>query len=227
MAEGPDRPPSRATAQPRLHQGAGRGFHAARRRPPLRRGFGHRRRHRSIRRPLVRDPRSREGRRHRNAHQAQFRHGAAGGLSQGAAPDASCRAVPAPRHRSRRHGRRISGRRCGGARPGRSDRALPRGLPRHPGAVRRRDHRRGRIRRGHRDCRRQSGAHARACHLFGYLARGLRLDSVAQCRAGADGGRSAPAHRAGSAASRGHRRDRAGAARRRAPRAGQGDRDAR
>ena len=86
-------------------------------------------------------------------------------------------------------------------------------------AARRRHHRRGRLGRRHRARRRQPRPDAGARGLFGDLARGLRLDPVAQRRPGAGGGRGAEADRPGSAEPRRHRRDRPGAARRRPSRA--------
>ena len=61
-----------------------RGVHAARRRPRLRRRRGHRRRARAVPRPPVVVLGNEKGARHRHPHQAQFRHGPAGGLPQGA-----------------------------------------------------------------------------------------------------------------------------------------------
>ncbi len=70
-------------------------FRAARRRPRLCRGPGDRRRHRPVSRAQRHGPRHREGRRHRGAGHAQFRHGAARGVSQGAPADAAGRAFRA------------------------------------------------------------------------------------------------------------------------------------
>ncbi len=52
------------------------------------------------------------------AHQAQFRHGQARRLSQGAAPDEARRPLPDSRRGTRRHARRLSRPRRRGARPG-------------------------------------------------------------------------------------------------------------
>jgi acetyl-CoA carboxylase carboxyl transferase alpha subunit len=70
-----------------------------------------------------------------------------------------------------------------------------RDLPQDPRAAGGRGDRRGRLGRRHRARRRQRRLDAGACRLFGDLARGLRLDPVAQRRAGAGGGRGAQAHR--------------------------------
>ena len=67
------------TGRPAVHR-----VHAARRRPPLRRGRRDRRRPRPARRPRLRRARPREGQRHRRSREAQLRHGQARGLSQGA-----------------------------------------------------------------------------------------------------------------------------------------------
>ena len=61
-------------------------IHAARRRPSVRRRPGDRRRARPLSRPSGCRRRPREGQRHQVAAEAQFRHGDARGLSQGAAP---------------------------------------------------------------------------------------------------------------------------------------------
>ena len=82
-----------------------------------------------LERPQRRGDRPGEGRRHRFAHQAQFRHAAAGGLSQGAAPDEARRPLPAAGGHPGRHAGRLSRPRRRGARPGRGDRQLDRHLP--------------------------------------------------------------------------------------------------
>ena len=64
------------------------------------------------------------------ARAPQFRHGAAGGLSQGAAADGAGRPLPPAGADAGRHARRLSRHRRRGARPGRGDRALHRDLPR-------------------------------------------------------------------------------------------------
>ena len=119
-----------AAALPRLHRRADHRLHAARRRPQVRRRRGDRRRLR----PLPRRERLRhrpgEGLDHREPAQAQFRHGAAGGLPQGRAADGDGRPLRHSGARAGRHRRRLSRHRRRGARPGRGDRALDRGLPR-------------------------------------------------------------------------------------------------
>ena len=105
-------------------------LHAARRRPHLRRGRRGGGRRRAAGRPQHRRARPGEGRRHRFPHQAQFRHGAAGGLSQGAAPDEARRPLRHAGGHAGRHVRRLSRHRRRGARPGRGDRDLDRHLPR-------------------------------------------------------------------------------------------------
>ena len=70
-----------------------------------------------------------ERRGHRRPGAPQFRHGAAGGLSQGDAADEAGRTVSAAGPHLRRHARRSSRHRCRGARSGRGDRPLDRGLP--------------------------------------------------------------------------------------------------
>ena len=121
--------------------------------------------------------------------QAQFRHGAAGGLPQGAPADRAGRPIRPAGADLCRHLRRVSRHRRRGARPGRGDSALDRGLPGGAGAAGRHHHRRGRLRRRHRAGRRRSRADAGACDLFGDLAGGLRLDPVARRGAGGGGGR--------------------------------------
>ena len=120
---------------------------------------------------------------------AQFRHGAARGLSQGAPADRAGRPLRPAGAELRRYLGRVSRHRCRGARPGRGDRPLDRGLPGGAGAAGRHHHRRGRLRRRDRAGRRRPRADAGACDLFGDLAGGLRLDPVA--RRGA-GGRARP-----------------------------------
>ena len=122
----------------RLYRRADRRVHAARRRPRLRRGCGRDRRDRPVSRAQRRRARHREGRRHRGAREAQFRHGAPGRLSQGAAADAPRRALRAAGADLYRHGRRLSRGRCRGARAERGDRRRDRDLSRHPRAAGRR-----------------------------------------------------------------------------------------
>ena len=84
----------------RLRQGPDRGFHAARRRPQVRRGRGDRRRPRAFPRPADLPDRPRERRRHGEPPQAQFRHGATRRLPQGGAADGARRPLrTAGRHR--------------------------------------------------------------------------------------------------------------------------------
>ena len=63
--------------------------------------------------------------------QTQFRHGAAGGLSQGSAADGDGRPFRNAGHRARRYRRRLSRHRRRGARTGRSHRPLHRSVPPH------------------------------------------------------------------------------------------------
>ena len=118
VAKGSGGPASRASALPRLHRRADRRVHAASGRSRLRRGSGGRRRPRPVSRPVRGRSRPREGRRHRFADTAQFRDGAAGGVSQGAAADAARGSLRTSGDHFRRHGRRLSGRRRRRARPG-------------------------------------------------------------------------------------------------------------
>ena len=87
VAEDAGRAPSAAAALPRLRRRADHRFHAARRRPQVRRGRGDHRRLRPLPRREHLRHRAREGLGHREPAQAQFRHGAAGGLPQGRAAD--------------------------------------------------------------------------------------------------------------------------------------------
>ena len=96
VAEDAGRPPSAAPALPRLHRRADRRLHAARRRPQIRRGRSDRRRLRPFPRRKRLRHRPREGLRHRRPAQAQFRHGAAGRLSQGGAADGDGRPLRHP-----------------------------------------------------------------------------------------------------------------------------------
>ena len=105
LAEDASCPPSRASAFPALCRYAGRGLHAAFGRSLVRRGPGHRRRHRPAGGPLGDGHRPREGLRHRRPHQAQFRHGASRRLPQGGAADGDGRPLPAPCGEPRRYGR--------------------------------------------------------------------------------------------------------------------------
>ena len=114
----------------RLRQGAHHRVHAPRRRPLFRRGRSHRRRPRKIRGRVGLCPRPGEGRRHGEPGAAQFRHGAAGRLSQGGAADGACRPFRPAGDLPHRHRGRLPGRRSRGARPGRSHRPLDRRLSR-------------------------------------------------------------------------------------------------
>ena len=67
-----------------------------------------------------------KGSQHRDPHPAQFRHGAARGLSQGRAPDGTRRPVRLAGPVLRGYRRRLSGHRGGRARPGRGHRPLDR-----------------------------------------------------------------------------------------------------
>ena len=142
VAENPGGAASAASASERFHRRADHRIHAARRRPQVRRGRGADGRLRPLpRREHLRD-RPGEGRHHRIPHQAQFRHGAAGRLSQGGAADGDGRPVRHSRAVDRRFRRRLSRHRRGGARTGRGDRALHRRLPVARRAQRRHHHRR-------------------------------------------------------------------------------------
>ena len=85
LAEGAGGAPSRPAALPRLRRGPVHRFHAARRRPQLRRGRRHRRRLRAFPRRAGRGHRPGKGLRHQEPPQAQFRLGPARGLPQGGA----------------------------------------------------------------------------------------------------------------------------------------------
>ena len=137
---------SAAPAPGRLRQGADHRIHAAGRRPQVRRGRGAGRRLRPFpRREHLRD-RPGKGRHHRRSPEAQFRHGAAGRLSQGRAADGDGRPLRHSRAVAGRFRRRLSRHRRRGARPGGGDRALHRRLPAARRAQRRRHHRRRRCR---------------------------------------------------------------------------------
>ena len=161
------------------------GVHAARRRPQVRRGRGDRRRLRPLPRREHLRHRPREGLDHRKPAQAQFRHGAAGGLSQGRAADGDGRPLRPAGAGAGRHRGRLSRHRRRGARPGRGDRALDRRLPQSGRAQCRGDPRRRRLGRRRRDRHRQPGADAGAFDLHRDLAGGRGLDPVARHRQGA------------------------------------------
>ena len=150
LAEDAGRAPSAAAALPGLHRGPDRQFHPARRRPQIRRRPGHRRRLRPLPRRERLRHRPREGLRHRKPAQAQFRHGAAGGLPQGGAADGDGRPLRHSGDLAGRHRRRLSRHRRGRARPGGSHRALDRCLPGARRAECRGDPGRRRLRRRHR-----------------------------------------------------------------------------
>ena len=108
-----------------------------------------------------------------------------------------------------RHVGRVSRRAGRGARPGRSDRALDRGVPALERADGRGGRRRGRFGRRDRAGGGQPRADVRTRRLFGDLARGLRVDPVAHRRQGAGRGRGDEDHRAGPEGARRDRHDRA------------------
>jgi uncharacterized coiled-coil protein SlyX len=120
-----------------------------------------------------------EGRRHRFAHQAQFRHAAAGGLPQGAAlmkladrfhlPVVTLVDTPGA----------YPGLDAEGARPGRSGGELDRHLPVARRTAGQRGDRRGRFGRRARHRLGRSRLHAGELDLRGDHAGGLRLDPVA------------------------------------------------
>ena len=91
LAEDPSRPPPRAAPLPRLCRRPDHRLRAAVRRPQVRRRPRDRRRLRPLPRREHLHHRPREGLVDRKPAQAQFRHGAAGGLSQGGAADADGR----------------------------------------------------------------------------------------------------------------------------------------
>ena len=166
LAEDASGAASAAAALPRLHRRTDHRIRAARRRPQVRRGRGHRRRLRPLPRRERLRHRPREGLRHREPAQAQFRHGAAGGLPQGGAADEDGRPLRHSGDHAGRHRRRLSRHRRRGARPGRGHRALDRRLPVARRAQRRGDPRRRRLRRRHRARHRQPRADAGARDLF-------------------------------------------------------------
>ena len=120
LARHPQRP-----VHARLHRLDLHRLPGAARRPHVRRRSRHRRRAGASRRPAGHDHRPAEGPRHQGARAPQLRHAEAGGLSQGAAPDAHGRALPDAADHVDRHVRRLSRRRRRGARPERGDRAQP------------------------------------------------------------------------------------------------------
>src|SRR6185295_894055 len=164
--------------------------------------------------------RAREGLDHRGAAQAQFRHGAAGGLPQGGAADGDGRPLRHPDPLAGRHRRRLSGHRRRGARPGGGDRALDRDLPLARRAQHRGDHRGRRLRRRDRGRDRKPRADAGARLLQRDLAGRRRLDPMARHRQGAGGGDQHEDHRTGPLALRRDRPDRDRAGRRCSPRSG-------
>ena len=125
VADRAARASSAAAVHARLHQRDLHRLPGAARRPHVRGRSRHRRRPGAARRPAGDDHRPAEGPRHQGARAPQLRHAEAGGLSQGAAPDAHGRALPAAADHVHRHVGRLSGRRRRGARPERGDRAQP------------------------------------------------------------------------------------------------------
>ena len=165
--------------------GADHGFHAAGRRPQVRRGRGDRRRLRPLprRRPSASSARRR----------APTPRAASGTISAWRRPEGYRKAVrlmeladrfDLPVISLRRHRRRLSRHRRRGARPGRGHRPLDRCLPRARRAQRRGGHRRGRLGRRHRHRHRQPRADAGARDLHRDLAGGRGLDPVARHRPG-------------------------------------------
>ncbi len=110
---------SRATPPPvhaRLPQHALHRLHRAARRPALSRRRGDRRRLGAARRRDGDGDRPPAGPRHQGESQAQLRHAAPRGLSQGAAPDEARREVPRAGHHVHRHAGRVGRTRRRGAR---------------------------------------------------------------------------------------------------------------
>ena len=140
-----------AAALPRLHRRPDHRFHAARRRPQIRRGRGHRRRLRPLPR---REPSACIGHEKGSDTESRLKHNFgmahAGGLSQGGAADGDGRPLRYSGDHAGRHRRRLSRHRRRGARPGRGHRALDRGVPQSRRAQCRGDPRRRRLGRRHR-----------------------------------------------------------------------------
>ena len=107
LAENPGRPPSGPPQGQRLHRRADHRVHPARRRPRLRRRRRGAGRAGPVPRPSRRGAGHRKGLRYRVQGEAQFRHGAAGGLPQGAPPDRTGRPVRPAGAELRRYLRRL------------------------------------------------------------------------------------------------------------------------
>ena len=151
LAEDAGRAPSAAAALPRLRRRPDHRFHAARRRPQVRRRRGDRRRLRPL--PAARASAC-IGHEKGSDTESRLKHNF--GMAR---PEGYRKAVRLMEMADRfgipvicagRHRRRLSGHRRRGARPGRSDRALDRCLPDARRAERRDDPRRRRLGRRHR-----------------------------------------------------------------------------
>ena len=177
VAEDAGRAPPGPAALPGLCRGPDRGLHAAGRRPRLRRRpaiIGGLARFRGLSVVVVGHEKGRET-------EDRVRHNF--GMAR---PEGYRKAMrlmrlaerfrPAGPH-LRRHAGRASGHRRRGARPGRGDRALDRDLPDAERAARGDRDRRGRLGRGDRARGGRRHPDARARHLLGDLARGLRRRS--------------------------------------------------
>ncbi len=224
MAEDAGGAASAAAALHRFHQRADHRIHPARRRPQVRRGRGADGRLRPLpRREHLRDGPG-EGRLHRIAHQAQFRHGAPRRLSQGGAADGDGRALRHSRAVDRRFRRRLSRHRRRRAWTGRGDRALDRCLSLARRAQCRDRHRRGHVGRRDRDHHRQPRADVRARDLQRDLAGSGVLDPLARRHQGPGSRQQHEDHRPGHAAIRRDRHHPEGARRRRPSRPRRHDR---
>ena len=166
-------------ADARVRRRDDRRLRRAPRRPPVRRRRGDRRGSGPARRSAGRRRRSAEGLRHRGEHPAQLRDAASGGLPQGDAGDGARGAFRAPGRHLRRRPRRPPGARVRGARHRRGDRPFDRADEPPAHADRHGHHRRGRLGRRARDRGRRRRHRPRERGLLGHLARGLRLDPVA------------------------------------------------
>ncbi len=179
------RAPSAAAVHARLRQARLHRLRGAARRSRLRRRSLRGRRPGALQRPGRDGDRPPEGARHQGEDPAQLRHAAAGGLPQGDAAHAPGGEVRHSGADLRRHAGRVSGHRRGGARAGGGHRPQPLRHGRAQGADRLHRDRRGRLGRRARDRGGRSRHDAPVRHLFGDLARGLRLHPVAQRRHGA------------------------------------------
>ena len=204
LGRGPARPPRRPAELARVHRLRLRRFPGAPRRPPLRRGPVHRRRHRPARRAAAARRGPSEGAHDAGDDGAQLRDAAARGVPQGPAAHALRRTLRHADRHARRHARRLPGRRGRGARAVRRDRRGDHGdgAPARPDRHGR--HRRGRERRGPRAGRRRSRARHGKRLLLRHQPRGVLDDPLQGRRHGAAGGGGVAADRAGPRAARDH-----------------------